>query len=135
MKMLEASIKRAVRLRAIGAYQHHLANLEDRRSPEFAGRWAMRGPARTAGMLLFGMLRQFVFGHLAGYEGVNDAERLRHDRAMRWRQGTARRCSRDEPDGPLRDPAALGCQELVCSHVPFGPMDRRVADTSWQWRI
>jgi hypothetical protein len=66
MKMLEASIKRAVRLRAIGAYQHHLANLEDRRSPEFAGRWAMRGPARTAGMLLFGMLlfgmlRQFVF--------------------------------------------------------------------------
>lgn len=52
MKMLEASIKRAVRLMAIGAYQHYLANLEDRRSPEFAGRWAIRGSARTAGMLL-----------------------------------------------------------------------------------
>src|SRR5262249_29626304 len=27
---------------------------------------------------------QSVFGHLAGYEDVNDAERLRHDPAMRW---------------------------------------------------
>jgi hypothetical protein len=25
-----------------------------------------------------------VFGRLAGYEDVNDAERLRHDPAMRW---------------------------------------------------
>src|ERR1700724_1790615 len=33
---------------------------------------------------LVGMLRQFVFGRLAGYEDVNDAERLRHDPAMRW---------------------------------------------------
>lgn len=32
---------------------------------------------------LVGMLRQSVFGRLAGYEGVNDAERLRHDPAMR----------------------------------------------------
>jgi hypothetical protein len=29
------------------------------------------------------MLRQSVFGRLAGYEDVNDAERLRHDPAMR----------------------------------------------------
>jgi len=29
-------------------------------------------------------LRQSVFGRLAGYEGVNDVERLRHDRAVRW---------------------------------------------------
>jgi hypothetical protein len=28
--------------------------------------------------------RQSVFGRLAGYEDVNDAERLRHDPAMRW---------------------------------------------------
>jgi hypothetical protein len=28
---------------------------------------------------LVGMLRQAVFGRLAGYEDVNDAERLRHD--------------------------------------------------------
>jgi hypothetical protein len=33
---------------------------------------------------LEGMLRQAVFGRLAGYEDVNDAERLRHDPAMRW---------------------------------------------------
>ena len=33
---------------------------------------------------LVGMLRQSVFGRPAGYEDVNDAERLRHDPAMRW---------------------------------------------------
>src|SRR5258708_32599428 len=33
---------------------------------------------------LIGMLRQSVFGRLAGYEDVNDAERLRHDPAIRW---------------------------------------------------
>ena len=33
---------------------------------------------------LVGLLRQSVFGRLAGYEDVNDAELLRHDPAMRW---------------------------------------------------
>jgi len=33
---------------------------------------------------LAGLLRQSVFGRLAGYEHVNDAERLYHDPAMRW---------------------------------------------------
>jgi hypothetical protein len=33
---------------------------------------------------LVGLLRQSVFGRLAGYEDVNNAERLRHDPAMRW---------------------------------------------------
>jgi len=33
---------------------------------------------------LGGLLRQSVFGRLAGYEDVNDAERLRRDPAMRW---------------------------------------------------
>ena len=33
---------------------------------------------------LVGLLRQSVFGRLAGYEDVNDAERLRHDPAMYW---------------------------------------------------
>jgi hypothetical protein len=33
---------------------------------------------------LIGMFRQSVFSRLAGYEDVNDAERLRHDPAMRW---------------------------------------------------
>ena len=31
-----------------------------------------------------GILRQSAFGRLAGYEDVNDAERLRHDPAIRW---------------------------------------------------
>src|SRR5258708_38555053 len=38
-------------------------------------------PGRHA---LAGLFRQSVFGRLAGYEDVNDAERLRHDPAMRW---------------------------------------------------
>jgi hypothetical protein len=33
---------------------------------------------------LAGLLRQSVFGRLAGYEDVNDAGRLCHDPAMRW---------------------------------------------------
>ena len=33
---------------------------------------------------LVGLLRQSVFGRLAGYEDVNDADRLRHDPTMRW---------------------------------------------------
>jgi Transposase DDE domain group 1 len=33
---------------------------------------------------LVGLLRQSIFSRLAGYEDVNDAERLRHDPAMRW---------------------------------------------------
>jgi hypothetical protein len=37
---------------------------------------------------LVGMLRQSIFGRLAGYEDVNDAERLRHDPAMRWIVGS-----------------------------------------------
>src|SRR5208282_6142949 len=31
-----------------------------------------------------GLLRQSVFGRLAGYEDVNDADRLSRDPAMRW---------------------------------------------------
>src|SRR6266487_3245563 len=38
---------------------------------------------------LVGLLRQSVFSRLAGYEDVNDAERLRHDPAMRWIGGKA----------------------------------------------
>src|ERR671929_1445109 len=33
---------------------------------------------------LSGQFRQAVFGRLAGYEDVNDADRLAHDPAMRW---------------------------------------------------
>src|SRR6476620_12037045 len=36
---------------------------------------------------LVGLLRQSVFGRLAGYDDVNDAERLRYDPAMSWSVG------------------------------------------------
>src|SRR5262245_31260413 len=42
-----------------------------------------RALARTRHALV-GLLRESVFGRLAGYEDVNDAERLRHDPAVRW---------------------------------------------------
>src|SRR6202162_3697974 len=45
------------------------------------------GEARTGKNrrhLLVGLLRQSVFGRLAGYEDVNDADRLCRDPAMRW---------------------------------------------------
>src|SRR5437016_10829541 len=40
--------------------------------------------ARQGRHALAGLFRQSVFGRLAGYEDMNDAERLRHDPAMRW---------------------------------------------------
>src|SRR5215212_10911317 len=39
---------------------------------------------------LMAQLRQSVFGRLAGYEDVNDADRLGRDPAMRWIVGVAR---------------------------------------------
>jgi hypothetical protein len=44
----------------------------------------MRALARNGRHALVGLLLLSVFGRLAGYEGVNDADRLRHDPAMRW---------------------------------------------------
>jgi hypothetical protein len=41
---------------------------------------------------LLGLLRQSVFGRLAGYEDVNDAERLCRDPAMRWVVGNRAVC-------------------------------------------
>jgi len=92
----------------------------------------MREPARTASMLASECCGHPFSVRLAGYEAESDAERLHHDQAMRWREGGSGRCGLAEPDGPLRDPTALGCHDLVCSHGHFGPMDRRIADTSWQ---
>src|ERR1017187_3701324 len=58
---------------------------------------AVRGLMATAGQTLadgrrgrngrhdlIGMLRQSVFGRVAGYENLNDADRLGRDPAMRW---------------------------------------------------
>ena len=58
------------------------------------------------------MLRQSVFGRLAGYEDVNDAERLRHDPAMRrvvggkaahWRAASASQMGRFDSSAGSRD--------------------------------
>ena len=43
--------------------------------------WPTHAVARMVGT---GLFRQSIFGRLAGHEDVNDAERLRHDPAMRW---------------------------------------------------
>jgi hypothetical protein len=48
------------------------------------GRLAEARTGKNRRHLLVGLLRQSVFGRLAGYEDVNDAERLCHDPAMRW---------------------------------------------------
>jgi hypothetical protein len=47
------------------------------------------------------LLRQSVFGRLAGYEDVNDAERLRHDPAMRWIVG-CKIAPNDDPTSLIR---------------------------------
>ena len=51
---------------------------------------------------LAGLFRQSVFGRLAGYEDVNDAERLRHDPAMRWIVGG------DAAHGSAASPSQMG---------------------------
>jgi hypothetical protein len=48
------------------------------------GRLAEARTGKNRRHLLVGLLRQSVFGRLAGYEDVNDAARLCHDPAMRW---------------------------------------------------
>src|SRR6202022_1604818 len=48
------------------------------------GRLAEARTGKNRQHLLVGFLRQSVFGRLAGYEDVNDSERLCHDPAMRW---------------------------------------------------
>ena len=57
--------------------------LTDTAGDELAdGRTGKNGRHRLAGLL-----RQWVFGRLAGYEDVNDAERLCRDPAIRWGVG------------------------------------------------
>ena len=52
---------------------------------------------------IIGLLRQSVYGRLAGYEDVNDADRLGRDAVDRRRQGCRARRRIDQPDGPVRD--------------------------------
>src|SRR4029450_6967877 len=44
-------------------------------------------PGQNSRHPLTAQLRQSVFGRLAGYEDVNDADRLAHDPAPRWGVG------------------------------------------------
>ena len=71
------------------------------------------------------MLRQSVFGRLAGYEDVNDAERLRHDPAMRWIVGGK---------------AAVGCSasasQMGCFETRLLTVEKNLTaltDLSGQW--
>src|SRR5258705_4667580 len=74
---------------------------------------------------LVGLLRQSVFGRLAGYEDVNDAERLRHDPAIRWIVGGgAESCGFAKPDWPFRDAVACSICEPLCCWRFVRPVDR-----------
>jgi hypothetical protein len=66
---------------------------------------------------LVGLLRQSGFGRLAGYEDVNDAERERHDPAMRWIVGgkAAQGCAASQ--------SQMGRFETQCLRGVW-PMDR-----------
>jgi hypothetical protein len=79
---------------------------------------------------LAGLLRQSVFGRLAGYEDVNDAERLCRDPAMRWVVGEraiTRVCRFGQPDGPLRNEVAEPAGEPCRSHRSARTVDRQGA--------
>jgi Transposase DDE domain group 1 len=71
---------------------------------------------------LAGLFRQSIFGCLAGYEDVNDAQRLRHDPAMRWIVGG------EAAQGCAASPSQMGRFETkwlaaIRSHRSFWPMD------------
>src|SRR6516165_5573107 len=71
---------------------------------------------------LAGLFRQSVFGRLAGYEDVNDAERLRHDPAMRWIVGgrAAQGCAASSPTHGEQEMSVWnGHYACTCYHPLF----------------
>src|SRR5438067_1882881 len=79
---------------------------------------------------LAGLLRQSVFGRLAGYEDVNDAERAvprPGDALGRRRPSDRRLCRFRHPDGPLRDQVALPVGEPCRACRSSRPVDRQGA--------
>jgi hypothetical protein len=74
---------------------------------------------------LVGMLRQAVFGRFAGYEDVSDAERLRHDPAMRWIVGGK------AASGCAASASQLGRFET--RWLPAGTNCGALVDLSGQW--
>jgi hypothetical protein len=71
------------------------------------------------------LLRQSVFGRLAGYGDVNDAERLRHDPAMRWIVGGK------AAHGSAASPSQMGRFETQWLAAPENLS--ALADLSGQW--
>ena len=82
---------------------------------------------------LVGLLRQSVFGRLAGYEDVNDADRLRHDPAMRWIVGGKAAA------GAAASPSQMGRFETrwltAAKNLEGGGHDRCVGETKKPKRL
>src|SRR6266511_1300148 len=74
---------------------------------------------------LAGLFRQSVFGRLAGYEDVNDAERLRYDPAMRWIVGGK------AGQGHAASPSQMGRFETQWLAAPANLS--ALSDLSGQW--
>jgi hypothetical protein len=74
---------------------------------------------------LVGLLRQSIFGRLAGYEDVNDAQRLRHDPAMRWIVGG------EAAKGRAASPSQMGRFETRWLAEPVNLSS--LVDLSGQW--
>ena len=63
---------------------------------------------------LVGLLRQSVFGRLAGYEDLNDAERLRHDPGIYFRADAASQPSIVHEVDPLTGQGDMGGEVRIC---------------------
>src|ERR1700730_14056552 len=87
--------------------------------------WPTPARAEMAATHWPGCSRQSVFGRLAGYEDVNDADRLRHDPAMRWIVGVK------ATSGAAASPSQIGRFET--QWLPAGKNLLALADLSGQW--
>jgi len=79
---------------------------------------------------LVGLLRQSVFGRLAGYEDVNDADRLCRDPTMRWVVGGAApmgRAASASQMGRFETEWLVRSDNVAALADPAGPVDRRGA--------
>ena len=83
------------------------------------------GTGKNGRHALVGLLRQSAFGRVAGYEDVNDAERLRHDPAMRWIVGGK------AVHGSAASPSQMGRFET--QWLAAAENLSAVADLSGQW--
>ena len=72
---------------------------------------------------LVGLLRQSVFGRLAGYEDVNECATTGDALDCWWQSGSGS-CSFTQPDGPFRDAMACSVHEPLGSCRSFRPIDR-----------